>query len=406
MAATTRTSSPGTMRERPPGSGNWQLRAFAGTDPLTGRPRQKSRTFHGSERAAAKALAAFVTEVGSGKVDKTSATLGQLLDRWLEHAEGLDRQRPRTLSENRSKIEHRIRPTLGAIRLDRLGPDTLDAAYAGWLTDGLSPTTVHKYHCIISAALRQAVKWGWIERSPADRASPPAPVKIEMKVPTPEQLNVLHRAAEEEDPVLATAIAVAAMTGMRRSEIVALRWSDIDLAIGTVRVERGITVAGGEIHEGPTKTHQNRRLALDPVAVNALRERWDYMVELSARADSPLVEDPFVLSYQAHGGIPVGPDTLTHRFAGLCRAQEAPARKKAKKAGRDLRDSERWPFRFHDLRHFSVTTLIAAGIDVRTVSERHGHAQATMTLNRYAHALPERDRAAAGVLGRAFEGGR
>jgi integrase len=392
------------MRERPPGSGHWQLRAFAGFDPLTKRRKQLARTFHGSEKEAGKALAAFVTEVAKGEVDKTSATVSELLDRWLEHAEGLDRQRPRTLSENKSKIDHRIRPTLGSVRLDRLGPDTLDAAYARWLEE-LSPTTVHKYHCILSAALRQAVKWGWIERSPADRASPPAPAKIEMRVPTPEQLNLLHRAAHEKDPILATAIAIAAMTGMRRSELVALRWSDIDLAVGTVRVERGITVAEGKRYEGPTKTHQARRVALDPIAVEVLRERWDYMVDLSARADSPLVEDPFVLSYQAHGGISVGPDTLTHRFAALCRAQEAPARKKATKAGRDLRDSERWPFRFHDLRHFSVTTLIAAGVDIRTVSERHGHAQATMTLNRYAHALPERDRAAAGVLGRAFERG-
>jgi len=74
----------------------------------------------------------------------------------------------------------------------------------------------------------------------------------------------------------------------------------------------------------------------------------------------------------------------------------------AKKRGRDLTADERWPFHFHELRHFSVTTLLAAGVDVRTVAERHGHAQATMTLNRYAHALPERDRVAAGVLGRAL----
>jgi len=152
------------MRERPPGSGQWQLRAFAGADPLTGKPRQVSRTFKGTEKAAGKALAAFVTEQSKGKVDKTSATVGQLLDRWLEYGE--DRQRPRTLYENRRKIDTRIRPVLGAIRLDRLGGDTLDAAYRQWLGDGLSPSTVHKYHCILSAALNQAVKWGWINGHP------------------------------------------------------------------------------------------------------------------------------------------------------------------------------------------------------------------------------------------------
>ena len=72
----------------------------------------------------------------------------------------------------------------------------------------------------------------------------------------------------------------------------------------------------------------------------------------------------------------------------------------ARSEGRNVTESDRYPFHLHDLRHFSVTTLIADGVDIRTVAERHGHAQATMTLNRYAHALPERDRAAASVLGR------
>lgn len=128
------------------------------------------------------------------------------------------------------------------------------------------------------------------------------------------------------------------------------------------------------------------------------------MEDLSARAESPLVADPYVLSYNANGAVPANPDTFTHRFADLCDAMEEPALKRLHKthpkATRDeLAPKDRWPYRFHDLRHFSVTTLIAAGVDVRTVAERHGHARATMTLDHYADALPERDRAAAGVLG-------
>jgi integrase len=133
-------------------------------------------------------------------------------------------------------------------------------------------------------------------------------------------------------------------------------------------------------------------VALDPVGVETLRRHWRFVVERSKLVESPLVEDPYVLSYQAHCGTSVGPDTLTHRFKALCRRLEA--------AG----DTKRYPFHFHELRHFSVTTLLAAGVDLRTVAERHGHAQATMTLNRYAHALPERDRAAAAVLGNALGG--
>jgi integrase len=95
-------------------------------------------------------------------------------------------------------------------------------------------------------------------------------------------------------------------------------------------------------------------------------------------------------------------DPLTHGFGKVCRQMEVPVRGKAKEAKREIFEAERWPFRFHDLRHFSVTTLIAAGVDVRTVANRAGHAQTSMTLNRYAHAPPERDRAAARILGNAL----
>jgi integrase len=391
------------MRERSPG--HWELRAFSGKDPVTGKPRQATKTFVGGERAAARALGNLVGEVEAGKFNRTTATVGQLLDKWLE---GTERgQRPRTVYENKRKIEARIRPTLGDVRLDKLEPDVLDAAYGKWLDEGLSPATVHKYHSILSAACRQAVKWGWIDVAPTARATPPKVERIEMKVPTPEQLSALVKAADQVDPVLATAVALAALTGARRGELVALKWSDIDLAKGGVKIARSLTVARGEQHTGPTKTHQSRCLALDPVCVEVLKRRWTYMVDLSERAASLLVADPFVLSYNANGEVPANPDTLTHGFGKLCAAMESPAlnrlrNTKPKATKKDLAPGEQWPFRFHDLRHFSVTTLIAAGVDVRTVSERHGHARATMTLDRYAHALPERDREAASLLGSAL----
>jgi integrase len=391
------------MRERSPG--HWQLRAYVGRDPVTGKSRQVTRTFRGGQRAAAKALAALVTEVEAGKVSRTTATVSQLLDKWLEVGEW--NQRPRTHYENRRKIEGRIRPTLGDIQLAELRPDVIDAAYRGWLDDGLSPATVHKYHCILSAACRQAVKWGWIDTSPTSHSSPPRAVWSEMKVPTPAQVSALIKTAEEKDPVLAAAVALAALTGARRGELVALRWSDIDLAKGSVKISRSLTVALGERHLGSTKTRASRDVALDPIGVEVLNRRWAYIVDFSARTRSPMVADPYVLSYQANGAIPVNPDTLTHGFRSLCEAMEQPAldnlRKSVEEAERaDLAPGDRWPYRFHDLRHFSVTTLIAAGVDVRTVADRHGHANATMTLNRYAHALPERDREAARLLGAAL----
>jgi integrase len=228
-----------------------------------------------------------------------------------------------------------------------------------------------------------------------------------MMVPTPDRLSALLKTAESDDPVTATAVALAALTGARRGELCALRWSDVDLKTGTLRIARSLTMAGGRQHTGPTKTHASRQIALDSICVEVFRRRWDYMVDLAERAESPLVQDPYVLSYNGNGALPANPDTFTHRFVKLCEKMESTALKKLRDTNpgakrTDLHPKDRWAYRFHDLRHFSVTTLIAGGVDVRTVAERHGHARATMTLDRYAHALPERDREAAGMLGRAL----
>jgi integrase len=372
----------GTKRERRPGV--WQLRAYSGRDPVTDRPLQVTRTFRGSETAANKALAKLVSDVAEGKIESTTATVGQLLDAWLDLIEPT--RALSTMREYRRKVKCSLRPAFGSIVLSKLHPQQIDVQYGKWLDEGLSPTTVRHYHAILSAACNQAVKWGWIERSPVLRASPPSVTQPTMKVPTPAQLVRLVAEAEEVDPVLAAAIALAALTGARRGELCALRWSDVDLVAGTVRIERAITVVDGMAYEGPTKTHQGRRIALDEVGVATLRRHRIFVEQRVEDVESELVADSFILSYQAHCGVPAGPDTITHRFSALCkRLPDMP------------------PFHLHELRHFSVTTLIAAGVDARTVADRVGHADATMTLNRYAHALPERDREAAAILGGAFK---
>jgi integrase len=152
--------------------------------------------------------------------------------------------------------------------------------------------------------------------------------------------------------------------------------------VGRIRIARSLTVVNKKIHEGPTKTHQVRDVALDESGIGVLLARWAYMMDLSERAESPLYADPYVLSQAAHGGLPVDPNKLTCHFAALCTKLEA-RDNGGIRAGEKAVDANRvWTFRFHDLRHSSVTTLIAAGVDIRTVTERHGHARATVLLNR------------------------
>jgi hypothetical protein len=205
MATTATVSRPGTMWGRSPG--HRELRAFSGKDPVTGEPRQATRTFVGGERAAA--IGPTCGGGGEGEVQSDVGDRGPAA-RQVARGHGVQ---PAPSDGLREQAEGRSPYSPGP------RSDALDAAYRGWLAEGLSPATVHKYHSILSAACRQAVKWGWIDAAPTARATPPSMSRMEVQAPTPEQLSELVKVAEVTDPVLATAIALA-RTGARRGELV------------------------------------------------------------------------------------------------------------------------------------------------------------------------------------------
>jgi integrase len=367
----------GSMRERTPGV--WRLRV------MTSRG-QVERIFRGTQTAAREALNDLVAEKPSPAGPPAAATgsertFGELLDKWLEHLKARGRA-PKTLDENKREIETRIKPRLGGIPVTDLTAEHIDDAYSAWLAEGLSASTVHRHAAVTSAALTQGVKWGWLDANPAQKASAPtAAPKRKLVTPGPDQVAKLIRAAEEVDPIMATAVALAFITGGRRGELAALRWSDIDLEAGTVRIERSLTQVGTELTEKSTKTGRGRTVALDERCVTLLRRHRAWQLELSKKAQSPLVGDPYLLSDNANGARPIEPSKITDRFVSV--------RGKAHIRG----------VRFHDLRHAHVTQLLSAGVDATTVANRVGHACTRMTLDRYAHALPAGDMAAAAIIG-------
>ena len=155
-----------------------------------------------------------------------SITVSDYLDQWIDHIAG--NRSPTTVRGYREKAK-RINRKLGRIRLAKLTPLTLDRTYREWLEEGLSPTTVHHLHGVISAALNQAVKWGIVSQAATARTSPPPLRVTPKKIPTPEVIQQLISAAEDRgQPVLAAAIALAATTGVRRGELLGLRWSDLE----------------------------------------------------------------------------------------------------------------------------------------------------------------------------------
>lgn len=369
----------GTKDERSPGV--WRLRVFIGLDPVTGNPRQVSRTFRGTGREADTAMAKFLAEVASGKAaGGGSTTVGEFLDQWLEHIK--PHRSPTTIRGYRFKIA-RIKKRVGSVRLDKLTAQHLDRAYRAWLEEGLDPSSVHHLHRVLSAALHQAVKWQVLSSSPTSLASPPARRMRPKEVPALDVVQRLVSTAEERgQPVLAVLIVIAATTGLRRGELSGLRWSDVDVELRKLHVRRSIkNDTDGVWAQGPIKTHQARRIALDEFTVTVLSAHHDSAESRAADAGVTLDPDGYVFSLDQSGATPLTPDRLSGAFTRLCRA--------AGIGGVTL----------HTLRHFSASMLIASGRDVRMVAGRLGHSDATTTLRVYAHMVEGRDQDAADYLG-------
>jgi len=378
---------PGSMRQR--GENSWNLRVYAGRDAVTGQKISIERTVRGNKREASKALAAMVAEVDRRPVTSAGkGTVAELCKEWLEHA--APSFSPKTVETTRMYIEDPIIPVLGSLPVAKLTPAELDRFYRQLLEVGRSrgpyaPATIRRVHGIIRRALTQGVRWGWLTHNPAIDASPPrVPIKG-VKPPSPGQVVQLFRLALETDPELATFIMLAASSGARRGELLALRWSDIDLDRGSLSIERGIVKVDGRLIEHGTKTHQSRRISLDAGTLTALQAHQVRVTERAQAAGSAVTSQSFVFSHSVDGSSPWHPDSTTRAFRKIC-AQAGVS-----------------GVRLHDLRHYVATRLLTAGVDVRTVAGRLGHRNPSTTLNVYSHFVPESDQDAAEALGRIFE---
>ncbi len=336
----------------------------------------------------------MVTDAERGLSVRTNATAGELLEAWFDQA--VRDFSPKTVKETRGFIDRNLLPEIGAVPLTKLTPSDLDRFYRRLQTSGaagggaLAPATVRRIHGILRRALAQGVKWGWIGVNPAAATTPPRVPQPEIKPPSGnERAGVLKRSAESS-PELACFLVLAAATGARRSELVALRWSDVDLDVGIVRIERGVVNGPDGLVEKDTKSHAARRVALDSRTVGLVRAHRERMAERAELFRVALTARSFVFSNAVDGSKPWYPDSVSRAFKRLC-AEEGLS-----------------GVRLHDLRHFVATQLLSAGVDVRTVAGRLGHRNAATTLNVYAHFLEGSDRAAADVIGKVIaleEGG-
>lgn len=337
------------------------MHVYLGRDADTGKPRYLTRTVRGTKREAEALCASLVAEASRGRFgERSSGTLGELLDQWMAHLEA--DASPSTLAAYRVYLRRWIQPRVGEKKLDRLRPSDLDRLYTE-LRPQLGAASVLKVHTILRAALGQAVRWQMITENPAALATPPRANRPPIKPPTPEQVAVLLAAAEKRDPDLAVYLRLAAVTGARRGELCALRWSDVDLETGEVVISRSLTLGTHQLVEKSTKTHRSRRIALDAGSIEALERQRERSESRAAVCETRLVVDPYVFARDVEGREAWRPDSgATGRFASL--------RRQVGLEG----------VRLHDLRHYVATRLLDGGLPARAVSERLGHANANTTL--------------------------
>jgi integrase len=311
-------------------------------------------------------------------------SLGEFLELWLGHVR--ERVRATTFEGYECLLRCHVPADLRALQLAELTPLRLQRVYADLLASGeerrpLSAGTVLNLHLVLTQALGQAVRWQLSASNPASGAQPPRPRRSQPVSVNPELLDRLIAVAT--GTALELPVAIAAATGMRRGEILGVRWADLteDLSFAHVRSSLQVT-RSGLAFERP-KTARSRRAVALPVFLRSFLERQrriqtEWKDELGeAWQDSDLV-------VTRRDGSPVNPDSLSSAWRRLLRRHGLP------------------PVRFHDLRHAHATLMLLEGVHPKVVSERLGHASVGITLDTYSHVLPSLQSQAVEAFDRLF----
>jgi integrase len=376
----------GHIRQR--GKGTWELKFDLGTDLLTGRRLTRYHSFRGTKREALDKLDELKVAAKQGTyVDPSKLTLSEFLDRWETWA--ATQVSAKTLERYRELAAHHIRPHIGAARIQRLKTVNFAELYGKLQRPkpegaGLAPRTIGHVHRLLHRVFGHAVKWEVIANNPITAAEPPRVQRTEIEILSPDQINTVLRALRGR-PLYPVAL-IGLATGARRGELVALRWSDIDLKGGKIRVERSLEQTNAGLAFKAPKTKAGRRTISIPQSVVAeLRNYWrEQQEQRLILGMGKAGADDLVLARPDTGPWP--PDSLTTAWS------KAIVRLKLPKVT------------LHALRHTHVSQLIAAGLDVVSVSRRIGHSTPTVTLNVYAHLFGDTDERAAAAVQDALAG--
>jgi len=359
----------GHIRERSPG--HWAI-VLDIRDPETGKRRRKWHNFAGTKREAQVECARLIAELAGGSyVEPARTSVAEFLERWLAHVG--PQISPRTRERYAEIIRKNIVPALGALRLTKVRPAQISDAYVKALTagrrdgrGGLSPGTVVYMHRLLKHALAQAVRWEMLSRNPADAVRPPKVEHVALTTFDMAQTATLVEALRGTRILIP--VLLGALCGLRRGEIVALKWRHIDLDARKLTVAESAEQTATGIRYKPPKSGKGRVVALSDTVTEALRKHRTSQAQELLRVGIRQSDASFI--YTRADGEPLQPRSLTRAWEQALKGTTLPR------------------IRFHDLRHAHATHLLASGVHPKVASERLGHSRIGITLDLYSHVLP------------------
>ena len=360
------------------GKKSWRIKYDLPRDPETQERRIAYKTIKGTRKDAERERRRLLTAIDKGiHVDPSALTVAAYMDQWLADVAPASVS-PKSLEQYRSLSRIQIKPHLGTLQLQKLRPADIAAWHQALGKTGISVRSIQHAHGVLRTALAHAAAVEILERNVATFIRPPKTVRTEVEILNAEQIADALRKLEGH-PIYPIA-AVAIGTGARRGEIAALRWSDIDLDAATVRIERSLEQVKGSVRVKSPKTAAGRRtVSLPAFAVDALRDHRRQTLELRLRLGIGALPGGAPVFGNIEGNT-ITPFYITTSWRRAVRSRGLPK------------------ITFHSLRHSHASALIAAGVDVVTVSKRLGHASPALTLSTYSHLFTNSDDKAAAAI--------
>ncbi len=362
-----------------------------------GRRNQKCKSFHGTIKQARAQLAKLQVQYASGNHDAATMSLGWLFEEWLR-VYARPKLAQKTLDTYEEFIRNHLAPALGHYTLAKLKPVHIQGYYNQALKSGrmdgrggLSPQTVLHHHRLLREVLQQAVKWEYLIRNPADLVDPPqVDRRIRPKTARDDQVDRLLE--EVRGTPLYIAVILGLSTGMRRGEVLALQWRDVDLQAGTLDVRRSLSqTSAGLVFKTPKTSGSERTIRLPDALLPELRAHRAEQARRKLLLGADYQDHDLVVCWE--DGRPMRPDYLSKKFSHISRSAEA-------------------GITFHGVRHTHGTQLAEEGENPKAISKRLGHANVRITLDIYTHPTERMDESAArkingrlrGLLNRAEHG--